>query len=142
MSNMAEVRPPSCAVPRCSPHTHSAESPLMISSMCAYVGNGGLFFVWKRGTVFIMKMNPDEIKFAPSYPRRKRFPRITSAGYEAGHRENFVGKARPTGRTIHYAAIHPRRQADGVFWPLPINNMKYRSALTDNRVWKPSVSCL
>ena len=60
------------------------------------------------------------IKFAPSYPRRKRFPRITSAGYEAGHRENFVGKARPTGRTIHYAAIHPRRQADGVFWPLPI----------------------
>ena len=61
------------------------------------------------------------IKFAPSYPRRKRFPRITSAGYEAGHRENFVGKARPTGRTIHYAAIHPRRQADGVFWPLPIN---------------------
>ncbi|MEK7065777.1 MAG: hypothetical protein AAB938_00295, partial [Patescibacteria group bacterium] len=61
-----------------------------------------------------------QIKFAPSYPRRKRFPRITSAGYEAGHRENFVGKARPTGRTIHYAAIHPRRQADGVFWPLPI----------------------
>ena len=64
-----------------------------------------------------------EIKFAPSYPRRKRFPRITSAGYEAGHRENFVGKARPTGRTIHYAAIHPRRQADGVFWPLPIKKI-------------------
>ena len=38
-----------------------------------------------------------------------------------GTGENFVGKARPTGRTIHYAAIHPRRQADGVFWPLPIN---------------------
>ena len=60
-------------------------------------------------------------RFNPLSPRRKRFPRITSAGYEAGHRENFVGKARPTGRTIHYAAIHPRRQADGVFWPLPIN---------------------
>ena len=38
-----------------------------------------------------------------------------------GTGKNFVGKARPTGRTIHYAAIHPRRQADGVFWPLPIN---------------------
>ena len=71
----------------------------------------------------------DEIKFAPSYPRRKRFPRITRAGYEAGHRENFVGKARPTGRTIHYAAIHPRRQADGVFWPLPIKIATEHSAL-------------
>ena len=79
-----------------------------------------------NGFYYHYKHDPNgPIKFAPSYPRRKRFPRITSAGYEAGHRENFVGKARPTGRTIHYAAIHPRRQADGVFWPLPINNYAY-----------------
>ena len=78
----------------------------------------------RRGNLSVLDYYVDNmgiIKFAPSYPRRKRFPRITRAGYEAGHRENFVGKARPTGRTIHYAAIHPRRQADGVFWPLPIN---------------------
>ena len=48
-------------------------------------------------------------------PRRgARGSRITSAGYEAGSGKTLLAGA-PTGRTIHYAAIHPRRQADGVF---------------------------